>query len=130
MMLFIRFGRLITQNPKVRYEWGAECFSHDGKYITYNSNESNPSDMLVYVHSINKNNNNDYNNEHALCITNKPGWYVPGYWSPDNKSLNCFQIITQTEYDIWLLDIDRNEMLQVTPLLSEEETKSRNIAGP
>ena len=120
----------ITQNPKVRYEWGAECFSHDGKYITYSSNESNPSDMLVYVHNINKNNKNDYNNEHALCITNKPGWYVPGYWSPDNKKLNCFQIITQTEYDIWLLDIDRNEMLQVTPLLSEEETKSRNIAGP
>ena len=120
----------ITQNPKVRYEWGAECFSHDGKYITYSSNESNPSDMLVYVHNINKNKNNDYNNEHALCITNKPGWYVPGYWSPDNKKLNCFQIITQTEYHIWLLDIDRNEMLQVTPLLSEEETKSRNIAGP
>ena len=95
-----------------------------GKYITYSSNESNPSDMLVYVRNINKNKNNDYNNNHILCITNKPGWYVPGYWSPDNKKINCFQIVTQTEYDIWLLDIDRNEMVQVTPLLSKEEIKA------
>jgi hypothetical protein len=45
----------ITQNPKVRYEWGEECFSNDGKYITYSSNESNPLDMLVYVHNIDSN---------------------------------------------------------------------------
>lgn len=122
----------ITQNPKARYEWGAECFSHDGQYITYSSNEANPADMLVYIRNINKNNNNDDNNNNQiLCATKKSGWYVPGYWSPDNNNrLNCFQIITQTEYNVWLLDIDKNEMLQVTPLPSGEEEKSRNIAGP
>ena len=121
----------ITQNPKARYEWGAECFSHDGQYITYSSNEGNPFNMLVYVRNIKKNNNDNDNdnNNHILCITNKPGWYVPGCWSTDNKKLNCFQIVTQTEYDVWLLDIDRNEMVQVTSLSSKEE-KSRNIAGP
>src|SRR3712207_1981435 len=40
----------ITKNRKVRYEWGKECFSKDGKYITYCSNEANPLNMLVYVH--------------------------------------------------------------------------------
>ena len=68
----------ITQNPKVRYEWGEECFSNDGKNITYSSNESNPSNMLVYVHNIDSN--------QTSCVTaDKPGWYIPGYWSPDNN---------------------------------------------
>ena len=31
---FHSWPRPITQNPTTRYEWGGECFSHDGKFIT------------------------------------------------------------------------------------------------
>ena len=53
----------------------------------------------------------------TFCITNKDAWYVPWYWSADNKKLNCFQLITLTRYDIWLLDTNNrldlaNIMLQ------------------
>jgi dipeptidyl aminopeptidase/acylaminoacyl peptidase len=116
---FHSWPRLITQNPKTRYEWGAECFSHNGKFITYSSNESNPMDMLAYVR--------DLANDEAFCITDKPGWYTPGYWSPDSTKINCSQLVTLTDYTIWLLDIGRNEMVQVT---SSSEEKSRNIVGP
>jgi Tol biopolymer transport system component len=116
----------ITQNPKVRYEWGEECFSNDGKYITYSSNESNPLDMLVYVHNIDSN--------QTSCVTaGKSGWYVPGYWSPDNKRINCYQLVTLTGYRVWLLDIDNNEMIKVKPDEEEkeqEEKRSRYIVGP
>ena len=111
----------ITQNSKVRHEWGSECFSHDAKYIVYGSNEENPSNMLVHVRNMRHN--------ETFCITNKEGWYVPGYWSPDNKKLNCSQITTLTDYDIWLLDIENNEMVQITPLKDIAE-KSRFIVGP
>ena len=114
----------ITKNPKARYEPGAECFSKDGKFITYSSNESNPLNMLAYVRDLVSNK--------TYCITDKkPGWYVPGYWSPDSKKINCSQLVTLTDYSIWLLDIDKKEMVQVTPSKEEnEEEKSRNIVGP
>ena len=57
----------ITRNPKVRHEWGPECFSHDGKYIAYGSNEDNPSNMLVYIKDIT---NVDSSNK-KFCITKK-----------------------------------------------------------
>jgi dipeptidyl aminopeptidase/acylaminoacyl peptidase len=122
---FHSWPELITQNSKVRHEWGAECFSQDGKYIAYGSNENNPSNMLVHI----RNMNSSTSSNETFCITNKEGWYVPGYWSPDNKKLNCSQLVTLTDYDIWLLDIENNEMVQVTP--SKDKTqKSRFIVGP
>ena len=42
----------ITSNPTIRHEWGLESFSHDGKYITYGSNQKNPSDMLIYIRNM------------------------------------------------------------------------------
>jgi dipeptidyl aminopeptidase/acylaminoacyl peptidase len=122
---FHSWPELITQNSKVRHEWGAECFSHDGKYIAYGSNENNPSNMLVHI----RNMNSTGTSNETFCITNKEGWYVPGYWSPDNKKLNCSQLVTLTDYDIWLLDIENNEMVQVTPPKDKTE-KSRFIVGP
>jgi len=122
--VFHSWPESITQNTKVRHEWGSECFSHDGKYIVYGSNEENPSNMLVHVRNMNSSTSNE-----TFCITNKDGWYVPGYWSPDNKKLNCSQLTTLTDYDIWLLDIENNEMVQITPLKGMAE-KSRFIVGP
>jgi len=84
---FYSWPERITQNLKVRHECGAECFSHNGKYIAYGSNEDNPSNMLVYIKDI-TNDINSSSNE-TFCITNKEGWYIPRYWSPDNKKLNC-----------------------------------------
>jgi hypothetical protein len=114
----------ITQNLKVRHEWGTECFSHNGKYIAYGSNEDNPSNMLVYIKDIT---NVDSS---KICITNnKEGWYIPGYWSPDNKKLNCSQLVTLTDYVIWLLDIETSEMVKVIP--SEDKMqKGRFTVGP
>src|SRR5437899_10954804 len=105
MICFI-LGEPITQNSKVRHEWGPECFSHDSKYIMYGSNEDNPSNMLVYIRNMNSSNNE------AFCITNKEGWYIPGYWSPDNKKLNCSQLVTLTDYAIWVLDIENKNMVR------------------
>ena len=109
----------ITQNPDARYEWGAECFSHDGQFITYSTNKSNPMDMSAYVR--------DLTHDETFCITDKPGWYIPGYWSPDSTQINCSQLVTLTDYNIWLLDVDGRTMIQIIPSIKE---KSRNVVGP
>jgi dipeptidyl aminopeptidase/acylaminoacyl peptidase len=123
---FYSWPEPITQNLKVRHEWGTECFSHNGKYIAYGSNEDNPSNMLVYVKDIN--NINTSNNE-PFCVTKREGWYIPGYWSPDSKKLNCSQLVTLTDYVIWLLNIENCEMVKVIP--SEDKMqKGRFTVGP
>ena len=71
---------------------GAECFSHDGKFITYSSNESNPMNMFAFVR--------DLVNDEDFCIADKPGWYIPGYWSPDSEKINCSQLVMLTDYTI------------------------------
>ena len=109
----------ITSDPTIRHEWGSECFSHDGKYITYGSNRKNPSDMLIYIRNMNR--------EKDFCITDNEGWYIPGYWSPNNKKLNCSQLITLTDYAIWILDVENRSMEKIN---LEYEQKSKFIVGP
>ena len=109
----------ITSDPTIRHEWGSECFSHDGKYITYGSNRKNPSDMLIYIRNMNR--------EKDFCITDNEGWYIPGYWSPNNKKLNCSQLITLTDYAVWILDVENRSMEKIN---LEYEQKSKFIVGP
>ncbi|MFL6363508.1 MAG: prolyl oligopeptidase family serine peptidase [Nitrososphaeraceae archaeon] len=115
----------VTKNPNVRHEWGAECFSHDGQCIAYGSNEVDPSNMLVYVKKIEAN-IDDTDDPEAYCLTNEPGWYIPGYWSPDNKNMNCSQLVSLTDYSVWLLDVEDRKMISIHP----SKEKSRFIVGP
>jgi len=87
----------------------------------YGSNEGNPSNMLVYVRNPNSESNDSF------CVTNKDGWFIPGYWSPDNKKINCSQLVTLTDYTTWILDVESREMRNID--LGNTE-KSRFIVGP
>ena len=62
-----------------------------------------------------------------FCITDREGWYIPGYWSPNNKKLNCSQLITLTDYAIWILDVESRSMKKIN---LEYEQKSKFIVGP
>ena len=120
----------ITQNSKIRHEWGAECFSHNGKYIAYGSNEYNLANMLVYVKNINNTSGGNSSEDETFCVTNKEGWYIPGYWSPDNKRLNCSQLVTLSDFAVWFLNIENGEMVKVIPSEDNKPQKSRFNVGP
>jgi Tol biopolymer transport system component len=120
--IFHSWPQSITNNSNVRHEWGSECFSHDGKYIVYGSNESNPSNMLVYLRNM------ESASEDKFCITEREGWYTPGYWSIDNRRLNCIQLVTLTDYTIWILDVESRKMEKIA--LGNNVDKSRFIPGP
>jgi dipeptidyl aminopeptidase/acylaminoacyl peptidase len=66
--------------------------------------------------------------EDKFCITEREGWYKPGYWSPDNKRLNCIQMVTLTDYTVWMLDVEGHRMEKIA--LDNNVDKSRFITGP
>jgi Tol biopolymer transport system component len=120
--IFDSWPERITFDSETRYEWGQECFSHDGKYIVYGSNEGNPSNMLVYVKDLKKRDTYD-----GFRVTNRDGWFIPGYWSPDNKKINCSQLVSLNDYAIWILDVESRDMIKID--LGNTE-KDRFIVGP
>ncbi|MBA3284569.1 MAG: S9 family peptidase, partial [Nitrosopumilus sp.] len=120
--IFDSWPEQITFDPKIRHEWGQGCFSHDGKHIVYGSNEGNPSNMRVYVRNLKSDSNND-----SFCVTNRDGWFIPGHWSPDNKKINCSQLVTLTDYTIWILDVESREMRNID---LGNTGKSRFMVGP
>src|SRR4029078_9579105 len=86
----------------------------------YGSNRKNPSDMLINVRNMSCENQD-------FCITDREGGYIPGYWSPDSKKLNCSQLVTLTDYAIWVLDIESTSMEKIN---LEYEQKCKFIVGP
>lgn len=108
----------ITENPDVRYEWGAQCFSNDARYIIYGSNERDPSNLLLYIRDLKQND--------TFCITDKPGWYIPGYWSTDNKMISCLEILNETDSSVWIVDVDKRRMVKTV----FGQQKNRNELGP
>jgi len=119
MNIFWGWPTPITNKSSVRYEYGQRCFSHNGNKIIYSSNEKKSSAMLIYMM--------DIRNRETFCLTdNYDGWFVPGFWSPDNTMINCSQLITLSNYALWVLDLDKGEMIKANP--SGQEAKY--IAGP
>ena len=97
----------LTQNPDVRHEWGLECHSHNGQYIMYSSNESSPSNILIYRYDLGK--------RISECITpNKQGWFAPGYWSLDDKFVNCIEQVTFSRYVLWIIDVNSKELIDIS----------------
>ncbi len=97
----------LTQNSNVRHEWGSECLSHDGQYIMYSSNESSPSNILIYRYDLGK--------RLSECISpNKQGWFAPGYWSLDDKFINCIEQVTFSSYVLWVVDVNSKELIDIS----------------
>jgi Tol biopolymer transport system component/dienelactone hydrolase len=97
----------LTQNSNVRHEWGSECLSHDGQYIMYSSNESSPSNILIYRYDLGK--------RLSECITsNKQGWFAPGYWSLDDKFINCVEQVTFSSYVLWVVDVNSKDLIDIS----------------
>jgi Tol biopolymer transport system component len=98
----------LTQNSNVRHEWGFECQSHDGEYIMYSSNESSPSNILIYRYDLDK--------RLSECITpnKQQGWFAPGYWSLDDKFINCIEQVSFSSYVLWVVDVGSKELIDIS----------------
>ncbi|HEY8597892.1 MAG TPA: S9 family peptidase [Thermomicrobiales bacterium] len=97
----------LTDQPEVRHELGAEPFSPDGTQIAYASNERERGDFDVFVR--------DLTSAEGRPLLADGEYYHPVSWSPDGRSLLVAKAISNTDNDLYLLDVASGERRHLTP---------------
>lgn len=95
----------ITNNPDFIYRWGS--WSLDGKMITYASNKRNGTDFDVYVMNI--------ENGEEKVVFDQGGWCEPAGFSPSGAKVAVRKLHTFLRNDMYLVDLENNEVELVTP---------------
>ncbi|PSO08409.1 hypothetical protein B9Q04_05685 [Candidatus Marsarchaeota G2 archaeon BE_D] len=110
--------RRVSGNLKSRYEPSAGGFSWDGRYLAYSTNEKNPSSMNLQLF--------DVKSEEHIPVVKRDGWFIGGYWSPDNRLLSFIEVVDLQTTAIRLVDPQSGKEEQVTPPMD----KVRFSPGP
>jgi dipeptidyl aminopeptidase/acylaminoacyl peptidase len=110
--------RRVSGNPKARYEPSMGGFSWDGRYLAYSTNERNPSSMSLQLY--------DAKSEEHIPVIQRDGWFIGGYWSPDNRLLSFIEVVDLQTMAIWLVDSLSGKEERVTPPMD----KVRFSPGP
>ncbi len=97
----------LTDQPDVRHELGAEPFSPDGTQIAYASNERERGDFDVFVR--------DLTSAEGRPLLADGEYYVPLSWSPDGRALLVTKAVSNTDNDLYLLDVASGERRHLTP---------------
>jgi dipeptidyl aminopeptidase/acylaminoacyl peptidase len=118
MNAFSGWPRPVSFDERVRHDFGAECFSPDGRFIAYSSNERSHEDMLLYAMNLHDN--------AKITLTNTHGWFQMGYWAPDSRRLSAVELVTVTQASVWVCDVADGSARRVTPVYE----KTRFIPGP
>lgn len=96
--------RILTQNPKVKHNWGD--WSHDGKFITYSSNERNGTDFDVYVMELETGVSRAIFSESGSCDS-------LGF-SPNGTMIAVRKKHTGLTHDLYLIDLRNERTILVT----------------
>ncbi|HWV24338.1 MAG TPA: S9 family peptidase [Thermomicrobiales bacterium] len=102
-----RGGRIAEIATKPQVQYGLQGWSPDGRYLGYSGNDRNPTDQDVLLY--------DGEKDESRRIADYGGIYVPTHWSPDGRRLLIVDIKSNTDIDIYVLDIASEEMTAVTP---------------
>ncbi len=96
--------RALTDNPKVRYNFGQ--FSRDGKYIGYSQNERNGKDFDVYVMNM--------ESGETECIYDQGGPCYAAGFSPKNTYLAIKKKHANLNVDIYLASLQDKGLELIT----------------
>ena len=103
----------LSDQPAVRHELAGSPFSPDGGRIAYASNERTASDFDVFVR--------DLDQGEGRAIVADGAYFNPVNWSPDGQSLLVLKLNSNTDQDLYLVEIASGERKHLTP--HEGETK-------
>ncbi len=111
----VRGGRSseIAVQPQVQYS--LQGWSPDGRYIAYSGNDREPTDQDVILR-------NTESGEVTRPMADG-GLYSPAFWSPDNQHLLVVKAYSNTNTDLYVLDIDSGD----ARLITEHEGEVRYI---
>ena len=108
----------LTDAPGVRHALAAEPWSPDGRSVAYAGNDREPTDQDVLVRDV------------AGSEVGRPlaggGLYFPAAWSPDGARLSVVDFKSNTDSDVYVVDLATAEKRLLTP----HEGETRYVAGP
>jgi dipeptidyl aminopeptidase/acylaminoacyl peptidase len=108
----------LTDAPAVRHELEGSPFSPDGKQITYSSNERNPADFDVFVR--------DLDQGEGRAIVTDGAYYNAINWSPDGRALLVMKLNSNTDQDLYVVDVVSGEKRHLT----QHEGEIKFFPGP
>ena len=103
-----RGGRvtLLTEAEGVRHEMSGDAWSPDSSQLAYGGNDRSEEDVDIMVRTL------------ATGEVRRPvdygGYYVPGGWSPDGKTLTVVQFNSNTDLNIFTLSMTDEELVLQT----------------
>jgi dipeptidyl aminopeptidase/acylaminoacyl peptidase len=95
----------LTHNDAAIYRFGG--WSHDGKSITYSSNERNGVDFDIFVL--------DVTTKESRCIFDQGGWCEAYGFSPDCQKVAILKRHTLLHNDLFIFSLDRQTLELATP---------------
>ena len=101
----------ITDNPKVRYDFG--FWSEDGTLISFRSNERNGIDFDAYVLNI--------ETQERQCVFSEGGSIAGGVFSPKNTYLVVSKSYSLVHDDLYLCNLETGEKECITTHQNEEQ---------
>ncbi|HBR86376.1 MAG TPA: peptidase S9, prolyl oligopeptidase [Candidatus Marinimicrobia bacterium] len=87
---------------------GLGPWSNSGEYFAFSSNMGNGTDMYIYIHTL--------SGDKPVPVVEKPGYYYPIDWSPDDTKLLVGKYVSINESYLYIVDVRSQEMNQVNPM--------------
>jgi dipeptidyl aminopeptidase/acylaminoacyl peptidase len=105
----------VATQDQVQYQIPGGAWSPDGRAVAYAGNDREPTDQDVIIQNL------------ATSETTRPltgdGIYAPVAWSPDGSKLLAMQVYSNTNFDVYLIDVAAS----TARLLTEHEGEIKQI---
>ena len=118
-----QFTRL-TDDPDTIHKWGG--WNRDGTQFAYAANRRHNSLYDVYIQGINE----SYDQAERVYEHDRASQIIPAGWGPENKHLLLYEMHTNYNMDLHLLDVTTKEHWRLTSG-PKQETRYRGVMwGP
>jgi len=97
----------LTEMPDAKHRWGG--WSPDGERFAFASNRRDEAVFDIYVQD------RDATGDEAELVWEGDGWLSVGGFSPDGKHLLVSEAHSSFDQDIYVLDIDSEDLSHLTP---------------
>ncbi|SDQ38381.1 S9 family peptidase [Natronobacterium texcoconense] len=97
----------LTAMPDAKHRWGG--WSHDGDRFAFASNRRDESVFDIYVQD------RDATGDEAKLVYEGDGWLSLAGWSPDDSRLLVSQAYSNFDQDLYVLDLETEELEHLTP---------------
>lgn len=94
----------IASEPNVQY--AIQGWSPDGRYIAFAGNDREPTDQDVLLHEV--------ESGEVRRLVDEGGLFYPTYWSPDSQQLLVVDVQSNTNNDVYLVDVSSGDMTLLT----------------